>query len=241
MFSRKANKLCNQGAWALTVITTTITFEFDAQGRMVKEIRAIEGEPLDDGVRRVETINSFYTNGKIAKTEVKNITDCEFDEYGTTFEYNEKGYLTKCSRLYGEGGDITEYTAKANNIGGVDSVEILTSGDYIGQSGYRYDANGNLRAVLFGEGKNLSETKRWGAYNNVNNENCTVNIYYEGIMTDIIKTVTENGIVTEFYLEGDQWKHFVTCKVEKQVNGEWVTDPSRRGISVLNIAQLLNQ
>ena len=63
--------------------TTTITFEFDAQGRMAKEIRAIEGEPLDDGVRRVETINSFYTNGKISKTDVKNITDCEFDESGT--------------------------------------------------------------------------------------------------------------------------------------------------------------
>ena len=73
MFSRKANKLCNQGAWALTVITTTITFEFDAQGRMVKEIRAIEGEPLDDGVRRVETINSFYTNGKISKTDRKSV------------------------------------------------------------------------------------------------------------------------------------------------------------------------
>ena len=69
MFSRKANKLCNQGAWALTVITS---LTLAACGGKSSPANNTEGEASDSIIETDTDITAIEEVGGVQQTRQNN-------------------------------------------------------------------------------------------------------------------------------------------------------------------------
>ncbi len=126
---------------------STTEYEYDAQGRLLKETVTIEN---NGEVTLVHVNENFYENDLLVKTDQTSTMIPSLEPYNEGcrviyYEYDDKGLLIKEDTYYKSGAFLQErvyiYDDKGNLLAEVDND---VDGNMVGSIEYEYDSQGNV-------------------------------------------------------------------------------------------------